>query len=83
MSQVIKLKMVSLVCNNTSDVATDLRRLADKLDAGDYGEVRVTITVIDAGEDGIWRYSSGPAGLNKCEVIGLLTYGVHHARNDE
>lgn len=83
MSQVIKLTAANTVCNNSKDIADELRVLAKRIESGDYGSVRVTCTVIDTVNDGVWRYTAGPAGVNKLEAICLLMYGIHHAHNDD
>lgn len=67
-------------CNG--DVAHELRVLAENIENGYYGEVRGTVTCIDA--DGqMWRYTAGPAsGYNRMEVAGLLTFALNGLIND-
>lgn len=78
MNDVRAFPVLAAICNNTPAVARQLRILADRLDAGDYGEVRGTVTVLDT-DHGVQRYSAGPSdGFSRVEVAGLLTYAVHN-----
>jgi hypothetical protein len=71
---------VSVSCN--ADVARELRVAADCIERGDYGEVRGTVTCIEA-EGQIWRYTAGPAdGYSRMEVAGLLTWALNNLMND-
>jgi hypothetical protein len=76
MSQVIKLTPVSGICNNSKEVAGQLRIPADEIEAGQWDDVRIATTVMDT-DQGVHRCTFGPPGTNKIEVVGLLTYGIH------
>lgn len=71
---------VSVSCN--ADVARELRVLADRVENGDYGEVRGTVTCIDNSEN-VYRYTAGPAdGYSRMEVAGLLTWALNGLMNN-
>lgn len=85
MSQVINiipLHAITDICNNSIDIANQLRVLADKIEQGEYSNVRIACTVIDC-DKGIYRYSLGPAGTCKIEIAGLLAYGLHRLCDSE
>lgn len=77
MNEVRSFPVLAAICNNTHDVAEQLRTLADRLENGDYGMVRGTVTVMDT-DRWVQRYSAGPAnGFSRMEVAGLLAYAIH------
>lgn len=69
----VKLAVVNtLFETNMRDVPAMLRRCADRIEAGEYGEGVAMVSVLDAG-DGIHVFGWGD--LNPREAIGLLEHG--------
>lgn len=81
-TKIVRLQTASGVCNNSQDIAEQLRKLANEIESGEYANVRIACTVIDSDE-GIFRRTLGPAGTCKIEAVGLLTYAIHKAIEGE
>ena len=76
-TNIVRLK-ISSVCTNNEEVAEELEQLAKYIRAGDYGNVRVTCTVMDS-DAGVYRYSAGPSGTCTMEIVGLLHWAATKA----
>lgn len=79
-SQVIKLS--TGVCSNNADLAMGLRKLADEIEKGDWGNIEFLCTVMDSDE-GVVRNTLGRAGTNKRDTVGLLTWAIHKLISNE
>lgn len=75
-TNIIPLKIAEAPCNDNSQIAADLRMLADRVESGGYGDTRMFVLVLDTNE-GVQRYSNGFAGMCKIDVVGILTLAAH------
>lgn len=74
------MEVVQLHSTSLRDVPGRLRRLADRIEAGELGEVRFVIA-ITVREDGS-QQEYGFGDLTMHEAVGAMAWGASHIGND-
>ena len=77
-TNVVPFSLAARLCNNSQDIAEQLRALAQEIEDGDWGNVRIATTVMDT-DSGVLRVTLGPPGTCVIEVVGLLNWAAHKA----
>lgn len=71
------MKVVELPTHNLADVSGGLRRLADDIDAGSYGDAFNLVWIIDCGNARIEHGMLGNAGEPAATAIMLMEMSKH------
>lgn len=69
------------LCNSAADLATELRRLADEVEAGDL-QANNLLVLAESPEGRLSRRVYGKP-LDKARMVGLLTFATHQAISGE
>jgi hypothetical protein len=65
------------LANDNAQVAAELRRFADEVEHGEWGDVDTTVLVIEA--DGAVQRQTFGKPCDRARVVGLLTWATHLA----
>jgi len=65
------------LATNNSEVAAELRRLAKRIEDGEFGVVVNTATVIDGAP--LMGCVTAGLPINRATLVGLLTMAIHRA----
>lgn len=75
-SKIVALPSTGLA-NDNAQVAAELRRFADVVERGEWGNVDTTVLVIEA--DGHVHRQTFGKPCDRARVVGLLTWATHLA----
>lgn len=84
MSKVHELKPTGMA-NTNADVAAFLRDVADRIEGGNYGDVRCVMTVIEFRHDGVSDMKTLFAGreCDNARALGILTHAQQRFMFDQ
>lgn len=68
---------VSGQCNSNQDVADYLRLMADQIEAGDRGDIRTCLMILEPIGDSLETYAAGKGGLDTARVMGLMFHALN------
>lgn len=73
------------MANTNADVAEYLRSVADGIEVGDFGQVRVVMTVIEFKHDGVSDMKTLFAGreCDNARALGILTHAQQRFMIDQ
>lgn len=75
-------KPVALI-NGPSDVLYELGVFQERLEEGEWGDIRTIVMAMEDADGIVHKYVLGPSDTRRCKAIGLLMMAVHQLMEGE